>query len=107
MATATKIPGPYWINETPSGEYRICGRNAAVLFSYPADQAAAADAHLKTLQRGYAKHDKTLRDAAPELLAALEMVRPWLAGLANENPSAAVDYDRLCWAISKAEGGAA
>ena len=67
-------PGPYWLNVAEGGECRVMGRNAKILFRYPASQEKLAEAHVKRLQKGHEEANARLIAAAPDLYEALEVI---------------------------------
>lgn len=81
---ANATPGPYSIHVT-SKEHIVRGRHGAIMRRYPNAQAAAAMEDLRRLQKGYSVEQKRLRDAAPELLAAVIQYRDDLRHAIDED----------------------
>lgn len=108
MSGAT--PGPYWVRTNTNGSHDVCGAHAKVIRSYRPDQIAMADADCRLLHRGHLDGEKALREAAPDLLAALVGLTD-IINRAESNASGNPEWEAVSKrvnaaraAISKAEG---
>lgn len=63
------------MHHASDGTFHVKQRNGKIIARYPAGQESLADTHVRRLQSGYAKQEKALRDAAPELLALVIQYR--------------------------------
>lgn len=72
MVSAGFTPGPYSLDTASNGEIRVQGRHAKIIARYSRDQEAMAEVHCRRLQSGHVKAERLIRDAAPELYAAVE-----------------------------------
>lgn len=69
--SATWHEGPYWLATETNGEHHVRGKNGVTLFKYRADQLDLANVRAKRLQDEWAKGDRLLKAAAPDLLQRL------------------------------------
>jgi hypothetical protein len=107
--TANGIAGPYGIKHTDK-EIQVHGRYSEIVARYPNTETGlmCAEEHCRRLIKGWDKAQRRLRDAAPDLLAALEPIAKFLEQ--NGTDADYHDADGTGWisrakaAIAKAKG---